>query len=177
MSGPYGPGGYPGQGYGAPDYDGDPDRTRPRRPGGGQQHRDGQGRQGDPGYDAPPGYGGQEFGDPGYGGQGHHDQGYPDQGYAGQAHGDPGYDPRGYGQPDPGYYQGGPQQGQYGTGGRPQFDQYGAGPRRPAGGYDQRGEQPPGPDGYGQGGYDDWEQDQGDSSFLPGFGGRDGAGR
>jgi uncharacterized YceG family protein len=159
VSGGYGPGGYPGQGYGAPDYDGDPDRTRPRRPGGGQQRRDGQGWQGDPGYDAPPGYGGQEFGDPGYGGQGHHDQGYPDQ-----AHGDPGYDPRGYGQPDPGYYQGGgPQQGQYGAGGRPQFDQYGTGPRRPAGGYDQ-------------GGHDDWEQDQGDSSFLPGFGGRD-AGR
>jgi uncharacterized YceG family protein len=166
VSGGYGPGGYPGQGYGAPDYDGDPDRTRPRRPGGGQPRRDGQGWQGDPGYDAPPGYGGQEFGDPGYGGQGHHDQGYPDQGYPDQAHGDPGYDPRGYGQPDPGYYQGGgPQQGQYGagTGGRPQFDQYGTGPRRPAGGYDQ-------------GGHDDWEQDQGDSSFLPGFGGRD-AGR
>ena len=74
-----------------------------------------------------------------------------------------------------GHYQGtGPQPGQYGTGGMPQFDQPGTGPRGPVGGYDQRGTQPPaGPGGYGQGGYDDWEQDQGDDSFLPGFGGRD----
>ena len=173
MSGGYGPGGYPGQGYGAPDYEGDPDRTRPRRQGGGQQQWDGQAWQGDqgyPGYDAPPGYGGQEFGGPGYNGQGHNGPGYGDQAY-----GDPGYDPRGYGQPDGGYYYEGtgPQQGQYGTGGTPQFDQYGSGARRPPGGYDQRGEPPRGPGGHGQGGYDDWEQDQGDSSFLPGFGGRD----
>jgi uncharacterized YceG family protein len=164
VSGGYGPGGYPGQGYGAPDHDGDPDRTRPRRQGGGQQQWDGsvwqsdqgdQGDQGYGGYDAPPGYGGQ--------------------GYGGQGYGDPGYDPRGYGQPDGGhYYQGtGPQQGQYGTGGMPQFDQYGTGPSQPPGGYGQRGEAPRGTGGYGQGGYDEWDQDQGDSSFLPGFGGRD----
>jgi uncharacterized YceG family protein len=179
VSGGHGPGGYPGQGYGAPDYEGDPDRTRPRRQGGGQQQWDGQAWQGDqgyPGYDAPPGYGGQEFGGPGYNGQGHNGPAYGDQAY-----GDPGYDPRGYGQPDGGYrYDGaGPQQGQYGTGGTPQFDQYGTGARRPPGGYDQRGEPPRGPRGHGQGGTvppgntGDWEQDRGDSSFLPGFGGRD----
>ena len=181
MSGGYGPGGYPGQGYGAPDHEGDPDRTRPRRQGG-QQQWDGSVWQGDQGnasydgYDGPPGYGGQEFGAPGHNGQDYHGQGYADQRYADQGYRDQSYDPRGYGQPDDGhYYQGtGPQQGQYGTGGMPQSDQYGNGPRRPPGGYDQRGEPP-----RGTGGYDEWDQDQGDSSFLPGFGrdpGRD-AGR
>jgi uncharacterized YceG family protein len=195
VSGGYGSGGYPGQGYGAPDRDPDPDRTRPRRQGGGQQ-RDGsvwqedQGNQGNQGYAGPPGYGGQEFGAPGHSGQGYQgpgyadqsygdqsygDQSYGDQSYGDQAYGDPGYDPRAYGQPDGGhYYQGtGPQQGQYGTGGMPQFDQHGTGARRPPGGYDQRGEPAPGTGGYGQGGFDQWDQDQGDgSSFLPGFGGR-----
>ena len=183
MSGGHGPGGYPGQGYGAPDHEGDPDRTRPRRQGGGQQQRDGsvwQGDQGNASYDGPPGYGGQEFGPPGHNGQDYHGQGYADQGYRDQRYADQGYrdqsyDPRGYGQPDDGhYYQGtGPQQGQYGaTGGMPQSGQYGTGPRRPPGGYDQRGEPP-----RGTGGYDEWDQDQEDSSFLPGFGhdpGRDG---
>jgi uncharacterized YceG family protein len=176
VSGGYGSGGYPGQGYGAPDRDGDPDRTRPRRQGGGQQ-RDGsvwqedqgdQGDQGYAGYDGPPGYGGQEFGGPGHNGQRYQgpaygDQSYGNQAYGDQGYGDPGYDPRAYGQPDGGdYYQGtGPQQGQYGTGGMPQFDQHGTGPRRPPGGYDQRG-------------FAEWDQDQGDgNSFLPGFGGRD----
>lgn len=180
MSG-HGRGGYPGQGYDASDYEGDPERTRQ---GGGQQWN-GSVWQGDqPGYDAQPGYGGQGYGE----------------------YGDPGYDPRGYGQPggpggpggpgypppqgqgsgayhyqDPGHYQDqgqyqgtAPQPGQYGTGGRPQFDprgarfdQHGTGPRGPVGSYDQRGD-----NGYGQGRYDDWEQDQSDSSFLPGFGGR-----
>jgi UPF0755 protein len=200
----HGRGGYPGQGYDAPDYEGDPEHTRQGRPGGGQQ-RNGSVWQGDqpgyePGYDPQPSYDPQ----PGYGGQAYED------------YGDPGYDQRGYGQPggpgypppqgqprgqgsgayhyqepapyqdqdqyqepgryqDPGQYQGtGPEPGQYGTGGRPtfeprgaQFDQRGTGPRGPVGGYDQRGD-----NGYGQGGYDDWEQDQSDSSFLPGFGGR-----
>jgi uncharacterized YceG family protein len=171
VSGGYGPGGYPGQGYGSPDHEGDPDRTRPRRQGGGQQQWDGSVWQGDQGnssydgYDGPPGYGGQEFGAPRHNEQDYHGQGYADQGYRDQS-----YDPRGYGQPDDGhYYQGtGPQQGQYGSGGMPQSDQYGAGPRRPPGGYDQRGEPP-----RGTGSYDEWDQDQGDSSFLPGFGGRD----
>jgi hypothetical protein len=31
VTGGYGPGGYPGQGYDAPDYEGDPGRPRPRR--------------------------------------------------------------------------------------------------------------------------------------------------
>jgi UPF0755 protein len=141
VSGGYGPGGYPGQGYGAPEYEGDPERTRQRQSGRGQAGwgqppRDGQGY---PGYDAEPGYGGQEYGDPGYNGQGYADQGY---------------DPRGHGEPDDGhYYQGGgPQPGQYGgTGGRPQQ------------GYDQRRDP--------RRGRDEWEE-QSDSSFLPGFGGR-----
>ena len=195
MSGGYGPGGYPGQGYGAPDYDGDPnydgdpDRGRPRRQGGGQQ-RDAsvwQNDQGQADYDASPGYVGQDINGPGYGGQGYGDQGY----------GDPGYDPRNYGQPDgrayppqgPGtgghrYQATGPQPGQYGdgakpvqrgTGGPPQFDQHGTGPRRPAGRQGQRDNayEQSGGNAYGQGGYDDWEQDQGDRSFLPGFGRRD----
>ena len=179
MSGGYGSGGYPGQGYGAPDYDGDPGRTRPRRRGG-QPQGYGPGWQGGdqgyPGYDPQPRYGGQEYGDPGR-------------------------DPRGYGPPPGGQYQGtGPQQDQYGTGSRrpPRgadqrgadqrgadqrgsnqlgADQRGA-DRRRAGqrerGYDQRGYDPrSGGGGYDQRGYDDWDQEQEDSSFLPGFGGRE----
>jgi uncharacterized YceG family protein len=210
VSGGYGRGGYPGQGYDAPDYDGPPDhdgrrgrdggrdRTGPGRQDGGQQQWDGPGRRGDQGnagYDAPPGYGGQDFGAPGYNGQGY-DRGYGDQGYDPRGdpgydpRGDAGYDPRGYGQPGgPGYSpqgQGaGPQRGQQSTGGTPEFDQHGTGPRRPSGGYDQRGTPPPGgTGGYGQAGHGqggaeppramgDWEQDQGDSSFLPGFSRRD----
>ena len=190
MSG-HGRGGYPGPGYDAPDYEGDPERTRPGRPGGGQQ-RNGSVWQGDqpgyePGYDPQPGYGGQaydDYGDPGYDPRGYGQPGapgYPPQGQGSGAYHyqEPGHyqdqgqypDPGRY--QDPGQYQGtGPQPGQYGTGGRPQFDprgaqfdQRGTGPRGSAGGYDQRGDN-------GRGGYDDWEQDQSDSSFLPGFGGR-----
>jgi uncharacterized YceG family protein len=211
VSGGYGPGGHPGQGYGPPDRDGHPGRTRPQRQGNqrqdGQQQWNGSVWRGDHGYarpDVPPGYGGQEFGGPGYHGQDRGDQG----------HGGPGYDPRDYGQPGgdayplrgegaggyrhpgAGYQDAGPRPGQYGVGGRPApgaagmprqydqqgtfdqqgpFDQQSSGPRRGAGGYDQRGAQPPGgTGGYGQGGgYDDWEQDQSDSSFLPGFDRRD----
>ncbi|HEY6496005.1 MAG TPA: endolytic transglycosylase MltG [Trebonia sp.] len=178
MSGGYGPG-YPGQGY-----DEDPDQTRPRRPGGGPQQRDGSVWQNDQGYDAPgydaPGYGGQEFAGPGY-----REPGYG-PGHQGEPYGAPGRDPRGYGQPDgpgrpgrrggpgdgPPYppgdggygYQGtGPRPGQYGTGGMPQqydqhdqrqYEQRGTGPRRGQGGRGRRA-------------YGDWEQE--DSSFLPGF--------
>jgi UPF0755 protein len=188
VSGGYGPGGYPGQGY-----DEDPDVTRPRRQGGGPPQRDGSVWQNDQGYNEPgynePGYGGQEFAGPGYNEPGRNEPGYG-PGYSG----DPGYDPRGYGQPDgrggPAYrpsdggsggypYQGtGPQPGQHGTGGMPQqhdqydqrqYDQRGTGPRGAAGGYDQRGTEPPAnPGSYEQGGRNDWEQE--DSSFLPGFG-------
>jgi peptidoglycan lytic transglycosylase G len=146
VSGGYGPGGYPGQGYGPPDYEGDPGRTRPGRPGGPRG-----------GYQGP-GYGSQDFDGRPYDGQAYDD--YGDQGnYA-----DPGYDPRGYGQPagpDGGYRypQGGPQAPGYGTGGQPV--QRGTGPRRAAGGYDQ-------------GSHGDWEQEQRDDSFMPGFGGRGG---
>lgn len=131
MSGGYGRGGYPGQGY-----DGDP-RTRQRR-GGGQRRDDGHG---------PRGYAGQ--------GNGGHD-GYGDAGYGRQGAG--------------GYYPPGPQPGQYGgTGGMPpQYDQQeydprqGTGPRRPRGDYERRRD----------GGYNDRDADDGDGSFLPGFGGR-----
>jgi uncharacterized YceG family protein len=165
VSGGYGSGGYPGQGYGAPDYDGDPGRTRPRRQGG-----------------QPRGYGpGWQGGDQGY-------PGYdPRAGYGGQEYGGPGHDPRGYGPPygpppGGGRYQGtGPRQDQYGTGsrrprrgaGQPGAGQRGAGQpgadRRQRGGYDPRA----GGGGYDQRGYDDWDQEQDDSSFLPGFGGRE----
>ena len=194
MSGGYGPGGYPGQGYGAPDYDGDPnydgdpDRGRPRRQGGGQQPRDAsvwQNDQDHAAYDAPPGYGAQEFGGPGYGDQGYDPRTYgqPDgPGYPQQGPGTGGHRYQGTG-PQPGQYGEGPQPVQRGTSGPPQFDQYGRGPRHPASGhgqrdndYEQRGGNAygqPGDNAYGQGGYDDWEQDQSDRSFLPGFGGRE----
>jgi UPF0755 protein len=201
VSGGYGPGGYPGQGY-----DEDPGRPRPRRQRGGQQ-RDDSVWQNDQGYDAP-GYGGQEYGAPGYGESGHNGPGTYGE------YGDPGYDPRGYGQQGTGGYgqqgtggygqqgtggygqqgtggygqqgtggygqQGaGPQPGQRGTGGmpqhdRPRYDQRGTGPRGAAGAHDQRGDGgygQGGDSGYGQGGYGDREQE--DRSFLPGFGGRD----
>jgi UPF0755 protein len=175
VSGGRGPGGYPGQGY-----DEDPDRARSRQRGGGPRQRGGPAWQDDQGYDAP-GYGGPGYNEPGYGAD-YHGDAYGD-------YGDPGYDPRGYGQPGApggpvfspadggtsGYgYQGtGPQPGQYGTGGRPQYDQPqydqpqydqrgGTGPRRPVGGRDRRGDNV-----RGQRGYDDREQE--DSSFLPGF--------
>jgi peptidoglycan lytic transglycosylase G len=166
VSGGYGPGGYPGQGYDEPDYD---DRGRPRQPGRGQQSR---GQQ--PLGQQPRGQQRDGSARPGDRGPGGHD-GQP--GYGGQAYGDPGYDPRGYGQPDgPGYPPPGPggggynypDPGQYQDNG-PQPGQYGAGHRRTPGGYDQRGD-----NRYGQGGYDAWQQDQGDNSFLPGFGGQDG---
>jgi len=149
VSGGYGPGGYPGQGYGAPDYEGDPERARPGRRGGPRG-----------GYQGP-GYGGQDFDGRPYDGQAYDD--YGDHGnYA-----EPGYDPRGYGQPDGPdggyrYPQGGPHAARYGAGGQPgQPGQGGTGPRRAAGGYDQ-------------GSYGDWEQEQRDNSFMPGFGGRGG---
>jgi uncharacterized YceG family protein len=146
VSGGYGSGGYPGQGYGAPDYEDDPERTRLGRPGGPRG-----------GYQGP-GYGSQDYDGRPYDGQAYDD-------YGGQGnYADPGYDPRGYGQPDGPdggyrYPQGGPQGARYGTGGQPV--QPGTGPGRAAGGYDQ-------------GGYGDWEQEQRDESFMPGFGGRGG---
>ncbi|HET9079464.1 MAG TPA: endolytic transglycosylase MltG [Trebonia sp.] len=133
-------GGHGSGGYPGQGYEGDPGRARQRR--GGGQHWD-EGRD-------PRGYAGQEYGGPGYGG-------YDQQGYDQQ-----GYDQQGTG----GYYP----PGQYGgTGGMPQqYDQRRpAGPRRPQGGYDQRGNDPR------QRGYNDRDGGEGDSSFLPGFGGRD----
>jgi len=148
----------------------------------------------DRGYDGPGYDDGRAYRDQGYGGQ-YDDR--PRDDYA-----DRGYDPRGYDEPEDGrrYPPAGPQPGQYGTGPRPArygsgprpgqhgsgaqpvqgrsarnspvppgYDQRGGtGPRRTAGGYDQRAET-----GYGQGRNEDWDEDQGDSSFLPGFGGRD----
>jgi UPF0755 protein len=182
VTGGYGPGGYPGQGYDAPDYEGDPGRPRPRR-------QDDSVWQGDHGYagghDGQPGYDPQG---PGYDSRGQDPRGYDPRARDPRGQDprgrDPRDDPRGYGQPDgppyppPGQGSGGyhyqgtePQPGQYGTGGAPQFDPQGAGGRGPAGGYDQRGAQPTGRNG----GYGDWQQQeqQDDDSFLPGFGGRD----
>jgi UPF0755 protein len=184
VSGGYGPGGYPGQGY-----DEDPRRARPKRRGGGQQREDSV-WQNDQGHDAP-GYAGQEYGGPGY-----DESGYNGPGTNGE-YGDPGYDPRGYGQQGTGGYgqqgtggygqQGTGSYGQQGTGGygqqgtggygqqgtggmpqydRPRYDQHGTGPRGAAGANDPRGD-----GGYDQGGYGDREQE--DGSFLPGFGRRD----
>jgi UPF0755 protein len=163
MSGGYGPGGYPGQGY-----DEDP---RPRRQAGGSPRDD------DQGYDDQ-GYDDQGYDDRGYDG-GYHEGGYDQQGYP-QVYGQQGYDQ------GTGGYRGqgtGAQPGQYGgTGGTPQYDEgydrprydeprydqrQGSGPRRPPDGYDQRG------GGRGQRGYRERDSDGGDSSFLPGFGGRD----
>ena len=154
MSG-YGSGGYPGQGY---DED-------PRRRG---SHDQG-------------------YGDPRYSGQDYDGQDYDGRDYSG-------YDPRGYDQPGTGGYrtQGtGPQPGQYdprqGTGPRRAQGQgpsqgpgqgqgqgpgqgQGQGPGQGQGqgqrGYDQRM-------GQRQRGYNEWDADS-DSSFLPGFDGRDG---
>jgi UPF0755 protein len=161
VSGGYGSGGYPGQGY-----DGDPSRARQRR-GGGQQRDDGY---------ASRGYGSQEYGDPGHSPQNYQPQDYQQQDYEQQD-----YDPRGYGrQGTGGYYPPGQRPGQYGgTGGMPQqydqprYDQrqgtgpQGTGPRRPSGGYDQRGG-----DARRQREYSDRGAGEDDSSFLPGFGGR-----
>jgi uncharacterized YceG family protein len=192
VSGGYGSGGYPGQGYGAPDFDGDPERGRPRRPG-------------DPrgGYQGP-GYGSQDFDGAGYDGQ---------QQYDGQSNGyaDPDYDSRGYrrprggsrpargagGQPvqrDPGpgraagdYQQGGYDQGAYhqagygdqrddsflpgfdgrggydGGPGQGRDDRYGYGA-----GYDDRPDpRGGGPAGPGQRGYDDRRDDWGNRNTKP----------
>jgi UPF0755 protein len=187
VSGGYGPGGYPGQGGsggypgqgydGDQGYDGEPGRTRQRR-GGGQRRDDG--------YD-PRRYAGQEYGDPGYDQQGYDQQGYDQQGYDQQGYDQQGYDQQGYDQQGHnrqgrdwqgtgGYHPSGPQPGQYGgAGGTPQqqYDQpryeqrQATGPRHPQGGYDQRGGD------RRQRGYSDRDAEQGDSSFLPGFGGRD----
>jgi peptidoglycan lytic transglycosylase G len=143
------------------------------------------------GYDEDPRQrrqaGDQRWGnDQGYGDQGYGERGRGDGGYDG----DPGYRPRGSDQQGSGGYRAqgdgpqrgrggpqrsqgnGPQRGQYGgTGGTPQYDQrQGPGPRRPQGrgrdDYDQRGDrQPPG--------YSEWDSGESDSSFLPGFGGRE----
>ena len=144
MSG-YGSGGYPGQGY-----DEDPRQRR----------RGGAGRGNEPGYGDP----GQEYG-------GHDPRGYDQQGY----------DPRGYDQQGSGGYRtqgSGPQPGQYdprqGTGprrtqaqsqGQGQGQGRGQGPRQGQRGYDQRM-------GQRQRGYNEWDAES-DSSFLPGFGGRE----
>ena len=135
------------------------------------------------------------YGSGGYPGQGYdddprrrggRDQGYGDPRYNGQDYDGQdydGYDPRGYDQPGTGGYrtQGtGPQPGQYdprqGAGprraqgqgqGQGQGRSQGQGPRQGQGQrrYDQRM-------GQRQRGYDEWDADS-DSSFLPGFGGRD----
>ena len=97
--------------------------------------------------------------DPAYGGQAYDSQAGDHDGYGG-----PGYDPRGYGQPAAGYRN--PPTGPRGGDGG--YDQRRDGGYQ-QGGYEQGGYQQ---GGYQQGGYDDWQQEQRDDAFLPGFGGR-----
>ena len=169
--GDYGPGGYRGPGYRAPDYgdgSGQPDWPGP---GGPQANGSGwHGDQGYAGYEQPrPGARpapARQRRDPGYQ-QGYDQQGYDQQGYDQQGHGysDQGYGPpQGYGDPgygDPGYGdQGHGDQGYQQQG----YDQPDYREQR----YPDRGGDDYDPRGYGP--------DPGDSSFLPGFGGRDEAG-
>jgi UPF0755 protein len=164
VSGGYGSGGYPGQGYGAPDFDGDAERGRPQRPADPRE-----------GYQGP-GYGSQDFdgagyAPPAYGGQ---------QQYDGQSdgHADPDYDSRGYRRP-----RGGPRPARYDAGGQPA--QRDPGPGRAAGGHQQGGYDQRPDRGYDQAAYDQGGYNQGaynqagygeqrDDSFLPGFDGRGG---
>jgi UPF0755 protein len=167
VSGGYPPDGHTGREHGAPRHDGDP--GDPAWPADGQRQWEGsvwQNDQDHAAYDAPgygaPGYQSQDFGPPGYNGQ---DAGYNGQAYGGQQ----GYNQQGYGQQ--GYGQQGYGQQGYGQQG---YGQRGAGPRRPPGDQGQYAAEPPrGPAGYPRGGYDDREQDPGETSFLPGFGRRD----
>jgi UPF0755 protein len=153
-----GPGGYPGRGYGGPDYEGGPGRGG-QEPGDDSVWRNDQGYRQDPGHPRQP-YGEQSYGDQSYGDQSYGDQSYGDQSYGGQGSG--GYDPRGYGQQNgagPGY----PRQNGY------------APPDRGDDGWGRQGSGPrPVQSAYGgRDGYAGYEQQPGDSSFLPGFGGRD----
>ena len=169
MSGDYGPGGYPGPGYRAPDYDDGsgqpawPGRQGPQ-PNGSVWHSDqGYDQQG---YDQY-GYDQHGYDQHGYDQQGYDQHGYDQQAYDQQGYRDPGYDQPGY--DEPGY---GPPQG-YGD---PGYSDQGHGDQ----GYRQQGYDQPdyreprypdrGGDDYDPRGYG---QDPGDSSFLPGFGSPD----
>ncbi|TVZ00971.1 endolytic transglycosylase MltG [Trebonia kvetii] len=173
MNGGYGSDDYPGQGYDGQGY-GEEGQGWDRR-----QPRDGSVWQGDQGYASydTPGYGGQDFDAPANGGYGN--EAYGNEAYGNQAYGEPGYDGQGYGQPghqgEPGYpaqpgQRGGTgsQRAMRGSGGMsqlpPGYDPRADRSRRMNAGYEPRDP------GYGQGGYDEWGQEQGDSSFLPGFG-------
>jgi UPF0755 protein len=170
VSGGYGSGGHPGRGYGAPGYGDDPEPGDPRRRRDGQPPRDGsvwENDQDQAGYDPP---------DQQRNAQRYRDQGYREQGYQpgrGRDH-----DSRGY-EPAAGYPPPGPDAPRWPT--QQPRQQHEQGPQDPRYSRDQPGpSQPgqPGQPGYGtqqagSGGYGDWEQDQEDSSFLPGFGRRD----
>jgi UPF0755 protein len=170
-------GGYPGQDRDGQGY-GDGEQAWGRR-----QPRDGsvwQGDQGYPGYDTP-GYGGQDFdapaqrGNSGYAGETYAGEAYGSQAYGSQAYGSQGYGNETYGGPgyqeQPGYPPQPSQRG--GTGSQRATRGSGGMPHIPPG-YDPRADRArrmnagfdPRDPGYGQGGYDE----QGDSSFLPGFG-------
>jgi UPF0755 protein len=187
----YGSDGYPGQDHDGQGY-GEEGRGWDRR-----QPRDGSVWQGDQGYASydTPGYGSQDFDAPAYGGN----SGYRNEAYGNEAYGEPGYDGQGYGQQNhqgqpgyrtqPGYpaqpgQRGGTgsQRAMRGSGGMsqvpPGYDPRADRSRRMNAGYDPRADRSrrmnagydPRDPGYGQGGYDEWGQEQGDSSFLPGFG-------
>ena len=163
MSGGHGPGGYPGQGYGAPDFDDDPARARPRRQGGTRA-----------GYQGP-GYGSQDFDGAGYDRRGYDRRGYDQGGYDQGGYEQRAYEQRGYEQR--GYQQRGHDQGGYddqrddsflpGFGGRGGYDDGG-------GRTQERGGRPGYDDGYDPGGYDDRRGPRGGGTADRGPGGRGG---
>jgi uncharacterized YceG family protein len=183
------PQGYSGQGYGGQDYDGPGYAAQPYQ----SQQYPGQPHEAQP-YQAQP-YEAQPYEAQPYEGQGYTDRGVPGSGPSFRPQGQPSgaqqyprtgpqsaYPGSGPYPAQPG--QRGPATGarpvQGGTGGLPPvppgYDQRASGgpPQVPAG-YDPRGTGGPRMAGAAGGGYDDprREEQQGDGSFLPGFGPRD----
>jgi len=106
VSGGYGSGGYPGRG--APDYDDDPERDRPRRPDGSRA-----------GYQGP-GYGAQDYADPGRNRR--QPDGYDQRAYQQGAYQQGGYNQGGYDDPRDDSFLPGFGGGGYGGGPRPGYD-------------------------------------------------------
>jgi UPF0755 protein len=161
----YDPQGYNGPGYGGQDYD---------RPGYAAQPYPGQPYENQP-------YEGQQ-----YEGQPYEGQGYPDRGVPGSVPAfqqqDPPPGPQRYPRsgPQPAYPGSGAQPAYPGTGAQSAYPGSGPYPAQPGQRGPATGSRPvqPGTGGLPQApaGYEDprWEQPQGDDSFLPGFGPRDG---
>jgi uncharacterized YceG family protein len=185
VSGGYGPGGHRGRGYDGPDYsDGPGQQDWPGSARDSGYHQQGYDQQA---YDQrgseSPAYGDQAYRPQGYG-----DQGYGDRRYRDRGDGQPGYEQQarlGRGYPDrgsQGYHQQAYGDQGYGDGQGYDDQAYRDQGRRQQAGYPDRGDgyrprdgsQLPRPAAGGQPGYGDYEPGPGeDSSFLPGFGGRD----